>query len=315
MKRVSGEFEIIEHKELPGLKVFFVNMQYRSAHAHSDFECCLLLDGYVHITAGGQTIMLSPGDFVPLRPCLAHEIRAGGKGALLLAIQIRPSLLRGWSSENSLDFAFISAKSFMSVNELSEFNSRALELARCYIERCDGWEFGCMGSAGLLLRDLTAHFPKCGAAAGRNNRRQARMMRILSFVEDNCTRKLLLSEIARSEGVTVSYLSHFFRENFHISFQEYLSSLRCERARTLLADRGRTLLDISVECGFSDVKYFNRAFSERFGRSPREYRAGMTQGPGENARDPEQEFLSEERSLRLLDSLQCGKGGCKAWTE
>lgn len=50
MKRVSGEFEIIEHKELPGLKVFFVNMQYRSAHAHSDFECCLLLDGYVHIT-------------------------------------------------------------------------------------------------------------------------------------------------------------------------------------------------------------------------------------------------------------------------
>ena len=66
MKRVSGEFEIIEHKELPGLKVFFVNMQYRSAHAHSDFECCLLLDGYVHITAGGQTIMLSPGDFVPL---------------------------------------------------------------------------------------------------------------------------------------------------------------------------------------------------------------------------------------------------------
>lgn len=41
----------------------------------------------------------------------------------------------------------------------------------------------------------------------------------------------------------------------------------------------------------------------------------MTQGPGKDARDPEQEFLSEERSLRLLDSLQCGKGGCKAWTE
>ncbi len=313
---MGGEFEIIEHKNLPGLKVFFVDMQYRSAHAHSDFECCLLLRGGAQIDADGRTIMLSPGDFVPLRPCLVHEIRAPGGGALLLAVQIRPGLLRSWGAENSLDFAFVSGKECLNADELSEFESHALELARRYTERRSGWEFGCMGELGLLLSVLTARIPRCAAAAGRDSRRQARMMRILRFVEDNCTRKLLLGEIAENEGVTVSYLSHFFRENFHVPFQEYLASLRCERARTLLADPGRTLLDISVECGFSDVKYFNRAFAGRFGIPPREYRAGVSGVPGEDARVyPAQEFLSEERSLRLLDELQCRKGGTGVWTE
>lgn len=308
---MKDEFEIIEHKKLPGLKVFFVNLQYRSAHAHSDFECCILLGGGVDFSADGRTISLCPDDFVLLRPCLVHEIRASSSGALILAVQISPGLVRAWGGENSLDFAFVSGSEVIKRNELLQFERTALELARCYTERREGWEFGCMGSLGMMLRVLSSRFPHAETAPGRDSRRQARMMRILRYVEENCTRKLLLKELSDEEGVTVSYLSHFFSENFHVTFQDYLASLRCERARSLLSAGKMTLLDISVECGFSDVKYFNRAFAERFGCTPREYRLGAAGSPGDGVNiHPSQEFLSEERSLQLLDMLQDGK---EAW--
>ena len=70
----------------------------------------------------------------------------------------------------------------------------------------------------------------------------------------------------------MSYLSHFFKASFGMSFQEYVMKLRCEKARQLLLLTDFSLLDISMACGFSDIKYFNKGFSRQFGCSPRQYR-------------------------------------------
>ena len=61
---------------------------------------------------------------------------------------------------------------------------------------------------------------------------------------------LLLDELAGREGLSVSYLSHFFRDNLTRTFQDYLAGLRCERARRLLAEPGCSLLDASVGSAF-----------------------------------------------------------------
>ncbi|MFQ9704031.1 MAG: helix-turn-helix domain-containing protein [Enterocloster clostridioformis] len=62
------------------------------------------------------------------------------------------------------------------------------------------------------------------------------------------------------EDLSLTYLSHFFKEYLGIPFQEYLAKIRCEKARQLLLLTDFPLLDICMSCGFSDSKYFNSGF-------------------------------------------------------
>ena len=82
-----------------------------------------------------------------------------------------------------------------------------------------------------------------------------------------------LSEVAEKMGYSMSYLSHFIKECFGISFQEYLMILRCEKARQLLHTTKLPQLDICESCGFSDPKYFKKSFYSLYGCFPKEYRS------------------------------------------
>ena len=53
------------------------------------------------------------------------------------------------------------------------------------------------------------------------------------------------------ENVTKTYLSHFIHDNLNMTFQEYVSSVRFERALKLIRSTSMCLTDISVGSGFS----------------------------------------------------------------
>ena len=92
-----------------------------------------------------------------------------------------------------------------------------------------------------------------------------------------------------------------------MTFQQYLSGLRLEKARRLLLESDKKLLDICLECGFSDGKYLNRLFAKRYGCTPKEYRKGQykpTSAAEPPARLPTvQHIYGETESLRLLEHL------------
>ncbi|WP_247235726.1 helix-turn-helix domain-containing protein [Telluribacter sp. SYSU D00476] len=52
----------------------------------------------------------------------------------------------------------------------------------------------------------------------------------------------------------------------------YLRLLRLHKSQVLLADSGQTIAEVAYGVGFSDPKYFSRAFREEFGQSPTEFR-------------------------------------------
>ena len=81
-------------------------------------------------------------------------------------------------------------------------------------------------------------------------RNAERMHRILHYLETHYSEPVRLSEIAKTEGLTQTYLSHLFREQLHIPFQEYLARLRLEAAMLLLRQSDTTLTDAAYACGF-----------------------------------------------------------------
>jgi len=153
------------------------------------------------------------------------------------------------------------------------------------------------------LLQLTPHTNISHTESIYAHNKATRMRRIVDFIEEHQEEKIMLSDIAEYEHVTLTYLSHFFKDNFHMTFQEYVSKLRCEKARNLIITTDLSLLDISISCGFSDPKYFKKGFISLYGCSPKEYRHnfGRQKLSGQQTSMlTTQQILSRQTSLVLL---------------
>ena len=132
------------------------------------------------------------------------------------------------------------------------------------------------------------------------------MQSIVEYIDEHSSEKLLLADIAKYLNLDLYYLSHFFRDSFGISFQNYLLKIRCEHARQLLLLSELSLLDISISTGFSDPKYFNKGFIQQYGCTPKEYRKIFKNKKLEVQQKfmlSTQEFLSETSSIIILDKF------------
>lgn len=95
---------------------------------------------------------------------------------------------------------------------------------------------------------------------------------VREYIDQNFTKKLMLSEIADNYFISYSYLSKIFHETYGASFQEYLISKRMSYAEQLLQGQTMSLQEIAEAVGYSNVFNFSRAFKKYFGESPAYYR-------------------------------------------
>jgi two-component system response regulator YesN len=87
-----------------------------------------------------------------------------------------------------------------------------------------------------------------------------------------------LHTVASHVGISPNHLSTVFAQETGENFIEYLTRVRIERAKQLLASTTIKSADIAHETGFSDPHYFSFIFRKNTGLSPREYRGGKKQG-------------------------------------
>ena len=79
---------------------------------------------------------------------------------------------------------------------------------------------------------------------------------------------LTVEEVARRCGVDRSQLFRLFKTRLGLSPQQYILSLRLERARELLRDTSLSVTEAMYSCGFSELCHFSRSFRRAFGVPP-----------------------------------------------
>ena len=95
---------------------------------------------------------------------------------------------------------------------------------------------------------------------------------LTEYARENFRGQDTLRELAHLYGMNETYLGKLFERQTGQSFSRYRGRIRLEQAAELLRATDRSVLDISLECGFNSISYFNRAFGERYGCSPGLYR-------------------------------------------
>ena len=84
--------------------------------------------------------------------------------------------------------------------------------------------------------------------------------------------KIKLEQFAQRVAVNSTYLNRYFNQEYGCSFLQYLTSLRIEQAEMLLRDSNAEIEDICYNTGFNSPSAFHKAFKNRYGCSPSEWR-------------------------------------------
>lgn len=276
---MAEEYEVVSHSHIQCLNLFLVRLFQRTVHIHQDFELGLVLSGDLTVKVEQNTALLSQNDVFLINPMEAHEFTSPGNGALILTIQFSPRLL-----ENVLqDVRNLRFESAIRIRDYfvggpqnyEKLHAICLETAYCYFQHGPGYEYKCLSLVSMLFFTLQSALPwkiqsEKDLLAMRF--RMKRILQITNYIDRNFQRKILLGELAEKEQLTLAYLSHFFKDMLGMTFQDYVNKRRFEYACELVEKTERSILDISIESGFSDVRYLNRMFSQHFGCTPREYR-------------------------------------------
>lgn len=101
---------------------------------------------------------------------------------------------------------------------------------------------------------------------------QVMMEAVQEYIEQHYMEDISLQDAAELLHYSDAYFCRFFKQNFHKNFILYLSELRVEKAKELLADVTVNVKDVGQRVGFRDSSYFAKVFKRLTGVTPSEYR-------------------------------------------
>jgi AraC-like DNA-binding protein len=129
-----------------------------------------------------------------------------------------------------------------------------------------GLSASCMHFLGLCRTLQRADCP-------RQRHGEERILKSIRFMRRNTHRALLLADIAREVGLSVTHYSAMFRRQTRCGPIEFFNRLKIQRACEQLILSSQSVSEIAYSLGFEDPLYFSRCFRRHIGIPPSEYRA------------------------------------------
>jgi len=301
------EYEVIQHEQLQGMRVLINDITYRSPHMHREFELLMVMRGELSISCRNRRFTVREGEAALMNPWLAHEFRAISEKATLLILQISPQFCKNYfPTIEDLRFDW---QDLTELQNKAALRSELIQLSKAYFAMQPTYEFACMSRLNQIFRMLLLEVPwrlLDVSEKRQQNISNQRLERIINYIDANSGSKLLLSEIADREGLSVSYLSHFIHERLNMSYQDYLTLIRFEKGRLLVETSNLSVAEICQRCGFSDPRYFNEIYRKQLGCTPKEFRQSNLAGAKRTRRNPgstQEHLYTEEEAKAFVFSL------------
>lgn len=244
-------------------------------HYHADcLEIVFVLDGEADLLSSYDFFHLKKGDFTVINERDVHCIRSGKDNLIAsLYIDLNEFSLR----HEYVKYLYFMCESF-NVNSMQEtycpemrrlITNVILEIIKADYDtdRINGFLQKIMA---LLIDKFDMVFYHNGREIPENQLQ--RYYRIIREVEEHYDEKLELEDLAQREFIGTTYISQFWKKMTNMNFTEYLNSRRIEKAERMLLSTGKSINEISLNCGFSDPKYIYKNFKKWYGQTPSQHK-------------------------------------------
>lgn len=128
------------------------------------------------------------------------------------------------------------------------------------MEQLENWILNMVGSVNELM--LQDGVPK----------KKDIIMEAKEYIRQNYNRNITLKDIAEKFYINPYYFSQLFKKKAGVTYQNYLTGYRIDRAKKLLEETDLHIYEICRLVGYSDVNHFNQLFERETGCKPSAYR-------------------------------------------
>lgn len=137
-------------------------------------------------------------------------------------------------------------------------------------------------SAVAMLKVFAEHLALLGnqIAIRSSNQDSCIVRKAKEFIAGHLQEPLPLARVAAAVHVSPFYFCKLFHRNGDVTFKEYVSRARVERAKQFLLDPNKRVSEVCFEVGFNSLTSFNRVFHAVTGRTPTGYRDQLPGSPG-----------------------------------
>ncbi|GKX30860.1 hypothetical protein SH1V18_33400 [Vallitalea longa] len=92
------------------------------------------------------------------------------------------------------------------------------------------------------------------------------------FIEKHYKEKITFKNVCEYVHLSEAYFSKIFAKDLKLTFTEYLTKKRIEKAKELLGDTDMKIYEICYCVGYANVEHFSRTFKKIVGMSPKQYK-------------------------------------------
>lgn len=238
-------------------------------HFHDSVELVYLLEGSTTALVGTKEYELVPGDLLVIFPLQVHAFRNDQEDLRSILMIYSPNIVPMF--RNLLCTCTPTSPVLHNADQWPEL-METLQLISRY--RRDDAPFQeeilyayLAAFNGHMLRRFTLE-PVAEKALGT-------IHTILRYCSAHYREPLTITHIAEALQLNRNYVSSVFSQRLHISFTDYLNSMRVHDARYLLCTTQNTVTEIAATVGFETTRTFNRAFQRVCGMPPTDYREQM----------------------------------------
>lgn len=93
-----------------------------------------------------------------------------------------------------------------------------------------------------------------------------------TYIDSHYNENITLETIADLVHLSPNHFSNLFSEKMGVTFIQYLTNVRIEKAKVLLLNKSFKTYEVGDMVGYSNPHYFSRIFKKNTGMSPMEYR-------------------------------------------
>ncbi|MCL2372185.1 MAG: AraC family transcriptional regulator [Defluviitaleaceae bacterium] len=241
---------------------------------HNEEEIIFMIDGSAYFNINGKTILLNSGDCAYCRGKELHSMMLEpGQAVNFYALLFDLSYVFGAGDACGKYLSGVRIKDFFSPGVVKE--REAIEIVKnicsLMLQRGEGHEI----HVKAQLMQLFSTFLKNDMYSENEikaPRYDKNITAIINHIHANFSQKLTVAQLAGMAGYSKSYFEYLFKLYTGKTTVEYIILFRLQMAENALTETDKSVLDISIACGFPNVSYFIRTFKRYYFDTPNRYR-------------------------------------------
>lgn len=246
---------------------------------HEEIEIKCYLSGSSAVMIDGDAFIASRGSITVVNPFELHSnVNIGDMSGEYVLLMVGVDFLGEFSS-GGLDLRRLLIADGKKINHFIDADKRLSEIIKRIreelLEQRENYRLAVYSLVTelfvLLLRDHTDKEDACSTVSYLGKGAEL-IAPALSAIFENHGEQMTLDELAGLCSVSKYHFCRVFKEEMKMTVVQYITAYRISLAEIMLRESEKSIDEIAVECGFSDISYFYRCYKRLKGTSPKKAR-------------------------------------------